>query len=114
MNCFDSTARLLAERRAAWAAAFTYDAAAEQAEDDAAGTARQAGAEDEDECHCGARFLGSDHCPCCYCERYEATCDYRATAAELEEQRERLYGSATCACGMWPFAEYGSRCPSCP
>ena len=31
----------------------------------------------ETRCHCGAEFDGSDHCPMCYCEQFEATCDGR-------------------------------------
>jgi len=26
-------------------------------------------------CHCGSPMRGSDHCPACGCEEYEATCD---------------------------------------
>jgi len=26
-------------------------------------------------CHCGADYDGSDHCPHCYCERFESSCD---------------------------------------
>ena len=29
----------------------------------------------ETTCHCGAEFKGSDHCPHCFCEQYEAHCD---------------------------------------
>jgi hypothetical protein len=28
------------------------------------------------QCHCGARTGRSDHCPCCGCEEWEATCDH--------------------------------------
>jgi len=26
-------------------------------------------------CHCGKSYDGSDHCPFCFCEQYEAQCD---------------------------------------
>lgn len=26
-------------------------------------------------CHCGSEMKGSDHCPFCGCEEYEATCE---------------------------------------
>jgi hypothetical protein len=32
----------------------------------------------ETHCHCGAAFGGSDHCPECHCEQYEATCTWVA------------------------------------
>lgn len=32
----------------------------------------------ESHCHCGAAYGGVDHCPECFCEQYEATCDHRA------------------------------------
>ena len=30
----------------------------------------------ETHCHCGADKRGSDHCHCCGCEEFEATCDH--------------------------------------
>lgn len=30
----------------------------------------------DDECHCGAPMRGSDHCPVCFCEEHESTCDH--------------------------------------
>jgi hypothetical protein len=47
-----------------------------------------------DRCHCGALIeeFGSDHCRICFCEHYEATCEHRATAEELEEQALILAG----------------------
>lgn len=46
-------------------------------------------------CHCGARFNGSDHCPRCYCEQFEADCGRRPTVANavngaLRTERRRL------------------------
>jgi len=34
----------------------------------------------EETCHCGANYNGSDHCPHCYCEKFEGDCvtDYNA------------------------------------
>lgn len=33
-------------------------------------------------CHCLARMHGSDHCPCCGCEEYEAYCRHICPAPE--------------------------------
>lgn len=30
----------------------------------------------DDTCHCGGKFAGSDHCPCCGCEQFETTCSH--------------------------------------
>lgn len=42
----------------------------------------------ESHCHCGAAYGSGDHCPECFCEQYEATCDHRA-------HRVRQGGSST-------------------
>ena len=28
-----------------------------------------------DTCHCGSPMKGQDHCPYCFCEQFERTCD---------------------------------------
>lgn len=38
----------------------------------------------ETHCHCGSEFKGSDHCPECHCEQYEAICDHK-----VESEKER-------------------------
>lgn len=38
----------------------------------------------ETHCHCGTAFKGSDHCPECHCEQFEAVCDHK-----VESERER-------------------------
>lgn len=38
----------------------------------------------ETHCHCGTEFNGSDHCPQCHCEQFEAVCDHK-----VESERER-------------------------
>jgi hypothetical protein len=46
------------------------------------------GTHTETHCHCGAHRKGSDHCPECYCEEYESTCDHvheDETHGETEE-----------------------------
>jgi hypothetical protein len=36
-------------------------------------------------CHCGAEFGDSDHCPVCFCEEYEGTCDHRVDDQEVRD-----------------------------
>jgi hypothetical protein len=37
-------------------------------------------------CHCGYEYGHTDHCPYCYCEAYEGTCDadYVAETSPLD------------------------------
>lgn len=36
-------------------------------------------------CHCGAKFTDSDHCKCCGCEEFEATCDWTCSDDTSED-----------------------------
>ena len=54
----------------------------------------------ETHCHCGAKFEGSDHCPECFCEKYERYCNHVAkrpydarAAAEWRDDCETYRGS---------------------
>jgi hypothetical protein len=38
-------------------------------------------------CHCGAEYKGSDHCPECLCEQYEGGCDHVHDARPVYVQR---------------------------
>ena len=48
-------------------------------------------------CHCGTAYGGSDHCPVCGCEQYEARCDHVsrfAIAHQYEQQCAVVFGHA--------------------
>ncbi len=52
----------------------------------------------EHQCHCGAEYRGSDHCPECYCEQYESTCDHQSVGEPCAECGERFNHETTGRC----------------
>jgi hypothetical protein len=62
----------------------------------------------ETHCHCGAAFNGSDHCPACGCEQYEATCDHR------EPLSVHIYGPNLADQSRGSFEVHAAGCESRP
>jgi hypothetical protein len=56
----------------------------------------------ETTCHCGAGFRGSDHCPSCSCEQFEADCGRRPVKGEaMHTPRVLDDNGQTIDVGMW-------------
>jgi hypothetical protein len=55
----------------------------------------------EDRCHCGASYEGSDHCPRCFCEQYEADCGRRPVATQHSQATSMEIRDAIAAAFFW-------------